>query len=704
MSLPGTSIPNALWLIPVVVACSPPVDIAKQAGVGGSASGGSNAAAVGAGVGGSASGGSNAAAVGGSSAAASGGANTAALGGSSSSSAGGSSTPAMGGSNAAAGGGIATAPTGGMSTRVTSAAGGTSATGTGGTPSTGGMNTGAHAGTTNPLICTGLSEVECNARQEQCTSTYGYTKPNLGGTRTYVGCHTGFGCPAATTCGYPAGQPDGCLLFASGCLPDGWVQDSNCSAPACPNSRTGTGGTTSMGGAPSTGGTTSTGGGSSADVRSRVIVMDSNSNRFSAYDAEGQLVHDYQSLLDFGAGYGDRVICIDNWDYSWDGTASSPFFAPTVLAPPGQEPPLAPTELIVTAKAEYATKAMASVRVANISGEVTDELSILGDWQGFISSPSRQYLQGGISGITGIILRRSDHGTVWQGPLYQAGFSPDDQHLIGIPTSNVDAVFMVELTTGRATNFDLTKLPAGFASPNNLYIRGTFNSGAVLTGNRANGAGYAVYWATWDGAISPIDPTLPVGVDEWPGTASRDSARLTLSRRAQYGVTVDASLLGWFEVDVGTTNVRALPHLNDTSGDCYDTAVTKYYALSDTLSSCSCTSSACAPFASWPLPSDAKWEPELIVSPQRGFVGVEYQWVSQTIPTTSAASRLYNAQGDLLFSFDSGPYGGSFAFDRLEQMVLIDTYASTSSDAVYNPASGHTNSLGTPRWLAFGYE
>ena len=61
-----------------------------------------------------------------------------------------------------------------------------------------------------------------------------------------------------------------------------------------------TGGALATGGASSMAGTSNGGasvGGSTASVHSRAVVVDPASNRFAAYDAEGQLVHDYLSLV-----------------------------------------------------------------------------------------------------------------------------------------------------------------------------------------------------------------------------------------------------------------------------------------------------------------------------------------------------------------------------------------------------------------------
>ena len=82
------------------------------------------------------------------------------------------------------------------------------------------------------------------------------------------------------------------------------------------------------------------------------------------------------------------------------------------------------------------------------------------------------------------------------------------------------------------------------------------------------------------------------------------------------------------------------------------------------------------------------------------MVGVEYNWISQMITTTTANSNLYSNQGKLLTSAN----GATFAFDRLDQLALVRTYMPTYTKAVFSPASGRTTPLGDPARLAIGYE
>ena len=82
--------------------------------------------------------------------------------------------------------------------------------------------------------CASRSESTCNT---DCYPIYGSPTGDLVNNRVYVGCLSiEIGCTAVMTCAYPAGQPDGCMLFSSGCTPSGWTQVANCGALAsCPS-------------------------------------------------------------------------------------------------------------------------------------------------------------------------------------------------------------------------------------------------------------------------------------------------------------------------------------------------------------------------------------------------------------------------------------------------------------------------------------
>ncbi|MBN1606746.1 MAG: hypothetical protein JW940_08935 [Polyangiaceae bacterium] len=90
--------------------------------------------------------------------------------------------------------------------------------------------------------CTALSESECE-RSQGCSPIYGSDDGTLSATvfDVFAGClPSGTACPAVTQCAYPAGAPDRCLVI-SGCLPEGWSADTDCSAQGC-RQQPGTGG------------------------------------------------------------------------------------------------------------------------------------------------------------------------------------------------------------------------------------------------------------------------------------------------------------------------------------------------------------------------------------------------------------------------------------------------------------------------------
>jgi cysteine-rich repeat protein len=85
-------------------------------------------------------------------------------------------------------------------------------------------------------------DTSCASRPEStcktdCAPIYGSPTGDLVNNRIYVGCmSSNMGCTAVMTCAYPPGQPDGCMLFSSGCTPSGWTQLLNCAALAsCPS-------------------------------------------------------------------------------------------------------------------------------------------------------------------------------------------------------------------------------------------------------------------------------------------------------------------------------------------------------------------------------------------------------------------------------------------------------------------------------------
>lgn len=50
----------------------------------------------------------------------------------------------------------------------------------------------------------------------------------------------------------------------------------------------------------------------------RILIVDKATDRFGAYDRNGQIVHDYRPLLDFGAQFEAPVIWVERKGTSWD--------------------------------------------------------------------------------------------------------------------------------------------------------------------------------------------------------------------------------------------------------------------------------------------------------------------------------------------------------------------------------------------------
>lgn len=290
--------------------------------------------------------------------------------------------------------------------------------------------------------------------------------------------------------------------------------------------------------------------------------------------------------------------------------------------------PLAATEIILTARP--ASGGTAAIRTAKANGDWIDEWIMTGDWEVFRPSPSRQYLLGGNGSTSGVLIRQNDRAVIWQGSLFEAAFAPDDQHMIVSPNNSSNALTIVEMAGGRSTSVKQSMLPAAFtaSSSNLLSVKGAVNTGAVVSIRRSDNSGQSLFWVTWDGAIRPFDATLPSGVDEYVSSANYGDTRLAWWRNSHVSSSsIDAALLGLFELDLASMTNQALTNLNNTNADCYDPTVDTYYKLSgSTLLSCSCNTGSCISLVSPPAPNETAWAPVVTLSPQRGIVGYNYDW------------------------------------------------------------------------------
>jgi hypothetical protein len=481
----------------------------------------------------------------------------------------------------------------------------------------------------------------------------------------------------------------GAPASGGGGLGSGGNLASGGTASATGGSQAMTGGTTAIGGSSSTAGA---GGGTVSGVHSRVALVEPTSNQFVAYDSEGNLVHDYSSLLDFGADFDERTVCIGRTAVAWDTSPTSASFPSVAKAPPNKYPPLAASEIFV--RARRPSDGSVSVRIANAGGTVIDEFSVAGDFRVFEPSPSRQFILGSVASFTGVLIRRSNHAIVWQGQLSEGAFSPDDQHLLVAPTSSSNALVIIETATGRSFGANLASLPAAFVSSGTrmLSVKGVLNEGAVVSIYRSDITGEALFWVNWDGTIRPFDASLPTGVNEYLYAANGDDTRLAWWRIANSSSTpVAASLLGWFEFDPVSKTNRSLPNLSNTSKDCYDANVTTYYKLDVAdLLSCSCNSGTCASFASLTLPADSAWMPEVSVSPRRGIIGYTFGWPLNRMPLSPATSALFNPEGSVLLQAE-GNYFQWYQFDRLDELAVA------TGKVIVSGTTGHTTTLNGSR-------
>jgi hypothetical protein len=134
------------------------------------------------------------------------------------------------------GGSTNSAPmTGGAASRGGASEDATSATGgqivlTGGTASIGGST---HVATGGAPDCASRTPATCTG---DCNTIYGSPTSDFLHDSVYVGCSPGTrGCTDSWDCAYPPDHPENCMLFSSGCFPEGWIEDYTCSKYSCPS-------------------------------------------------------------------------------------------------------------------------------------------------------------------------------------------------------------------------------------------------------------------------------------------------------------------------------------------------------------------------------------------------------------------------------------------------------------------------------------
>src|SRR5664280_410716 len=88
--------------------------------------------------------------------------------------------------------------------------------------------------TTVGADCPTKSEQDCTPANN-CSGIYGLPSGDVAPhTFVYEGCMSSApGCAAVITCANPAGHPENCVWFTSGCIPVGWTESVSCPLPGC---------------------------------------------------------------------------------------------------------------------------------------------------------------------------------------------------------------------------------------------------------------------------------------------------------------------------------------------------------------------------------------------------------------------------------------------------------------------------------------
>ena len=456
--------------------------------------------------------------------------------------------------------------------------------------------------------------------------------------------------------------------------------------------------------------------GDAAGVTPLVLIVDKATDRFAAYDRDGQLVHDYHSLLDFGDQYQGPIISASKQVTRWDTTAGATSSLYWLAELTGLAGPVAPSAIIVGAR--RVGGGSVRIKIASVAGDVFADLEIAGEWQVFGLSPGRRYLLAADTALTrAAVVRLSDASVVWQGsPAEMVAFSPDDAHFISVPRDYRVPFQQVDLDTGLVREPDLSKLPFPFDSTRqHVFVDTALASGAVITADYGYGVTLTrqLWWVDWQGKMTPLDATLPQYVYEeftrWDATGTQ-----ALWWRTDLPSIDPAVPLGYFAFDLSTMQSEAWTDVGGTwpsagagtqhidSTDCFGGAASTFFGIvGDSLMSCDCSNGNCTPIASLG-PASPDWTSGLVVSPDRRIVAVHFSWtLSSRMPTTGKDTLLFLSTGALVGSL---PYG-TVVFDRLSQLLVTYNLMPDSQDrGIVNLATGDVTWLGKVTSVAIVYE
>jgi len=456
--------------------------------------------------------------------------------------------------------------------------------------------------------------------------------------------------------------------------------------------------------------------GDAAGVASMVVIVDETTDQFAAYDRDGQVVHDYHSLLDFGDQFQNPVISVSNQITRWGATIGATSSLWWLAEPKGLAQPPVPSTIVVGARRVGVDSVR--IKISSVAGDVLADFEFAGDWQVFGLSPAQRYLVAADTSLTeAVIVRLSDKSVVWQGsPAGVAAFSPDDAHFIGVPSDYRVPFQQVDLETGATSEPDLSKLPFPFDSTRqHVFVETAVNSGAVITADYGDGDTLTtcLWWVDWQGKITPLDPARPRYVYDqftrWNATGTQALWWRIAASTVDPGLppgyfAFDPSTMrsqAWTDVGQGSPSVPAGSRSIDST-DCFGGAANTFFGIvGDSLMSCDCASGNCTSIASL-APASTEWKPSLVVSSDHHFVAVPFSWtLSSRTPTTEKDTLLFRSTGALVGSL---PYG-RVEFDRLSELLVTTGQGPASEDrGIVNLSTGEVTSLGKATDAVVVYE
>jgi hypothetical protein len=450
------------------------------------------------------------------------------------------------------------------------------------------------------------------------------------------------------------------------------------------------------------GGATGAGGAAGGGPQPRVLVVDPPTNRFVAYDRDGQPVRDYRGELDFGSGFGARSVWVEGYGMPWDVPSTLVVASP--VAPRGLHEPLAQSVILIRSAATSGD--VVKIKMVATGGALVGAQTFSGRWEAFELSPKRGYvyalaLDRTAASRTSAVIRLSDGRVVWQGFATEAGFARDDRHFVFLPGTASELPHVIDLATGAKIASTSTQIPPDHTGVS-LGINAVLNDRAVI---RASWDSYGeLFWAVdWQGRVTKLGADMPMYVSEYLRGFDPTGARAILSRQHNGG-DGRTDYLGDFEIDLGTNTVTPW---SGPEFSCFGRPGEAAFKIdSGAVHACSCSDGTCRALATLPpVPTTpgvlTGWSPRLLVSADRRTVVVTYEWISQIAPGSFPEILCLRASGEVITRL---PWGLA-ELDDTGQLLLIRPFGGPISNLrIANLVTGTVTVLDPAQKAVIVYE